>query len=332
MISYAQNGEDVLLERLFRDVPAGTYIDVGANDPIDFSVTKHFYDRGWRGINIEPGPAAYARLCAARPRDRNLNVGLGEVEGVLTFHELPHRSMFSTFCAEQAAVYWETDEQVAERPVRVSTLAQVCEQYVDGAIHFLSIDVEGYEQKVLQGADWSRWRPAVVLVESTKPNTKIPSHQPWEALLLRAGYQFAYFDGLNRFYVRAESPELLEGFRAPVNICDNYVWYPYQRRIDDLHCALEVTGSRLHQTEQCLAERHISLAAIQAQLGAVQAQLTAAQGQLYQVHGDDPLGPLAIRIARMLHNSARRFPRLARAVTGVMRKTAHSVRRPGRAA
>src|SRR5262245_21135095 len=91
MISYAQNGEDVLLERLFRDVPVGTYIDVGANDPVDFSVTKHFYDRGWRGINIEPGPQAFARLCAQRPRDLNLNLGLAEVEGAACFYELPHQ-------------------------------------------------------------------------------------------------------------------------------------------------------------------------------------------------------------------------------------------------
>ena len=63
MISYAQNQEDVLLRREFPDCTNGFYIDVGANDPVWDSVTKHFYDRGWHGINIEPGLEPYEPLC-----------------------------------------------------------------------------------------------------------------------------------------------------------------------------------------------------------------------------------------------------------------------------
>jgi len=46
-ISYAQNHEDVLLYRALKGVGKGFYIDVGANDPEEDSVTKAFYDRGW---------------------------------------------------------------------------------------------------------------------------------------------------------------------------------------------------------------------------------------------------------------------------------------------
>ena len=56
-ISYAQNNEDVLLWRALGHVRDGFYIDVGANDPVEHSVTKAFYDAGWRGISIEPLPA-----------------------------------------------------------------------------------------------------------------------------------------------------------------------------------------------------------------------------------------------------------------------------------
>ena len=77
MISYAQNREDVLLARVFHDVKAGFYVDVGANDPEHCSVTKHFYDLGWRGINFEPG-RVFEKLAAARPRDINLNVAASD--------------------------------------------------------------------------------------------------------------------------------------------------------------------------------------------------------------------------------------------------------------
>jgi hypothetical protein len=56
-ISYAQNNEDVLLWRALGHVQDGFYIDVGASDPVEHSVTRAFYDAGWRGINIEPLPA-----------------------------------------------------------------------------------------------------------------------------------------------------------------------------------------------------------------------------------------------------------------------------------
>src|SRR5262249_49176734 len=161
-------------ERLFRKVPAGSYIDVGANDPIDLSVTKHFYDRGWRGVNIEPVPQAYDRLCADRPRDRNLNLGLADAEGFLTFYELPHPPPSAP---ERAPLRRPAGEGVVERRGRVSPLARVSADQVAGPIHFLSVDVEGYERHVLQGADWTRWRPAVVLVEATRPNTTAPTHE-----------------------------------------------------------------------------------------------------------------------------------------------------------
>ena len=105
MVSYAQNGEDILLERLFGRQADGFYVDVGANDPTDFSLTRHFYDCGWHGVNVEPVPALFARLCAERPRDRNLNVGVAARAGERPFYEIVGQSVLSTFSVEQAALY-----------------------------------------------------------------------------------------------------------------------------------------------------------------------------------------------------------------------------------
>src|SRR5580700_8067787 len=96
MISYAQNFEDVLLDRLFENRDSGFYVDVGAMDPVHDSVTKAFYDRGWRGINIEPHPQFYERLVAERSRDINLNVAVGDVEETRTLYAFPGEGL-STF-------------------------------------------------------------------------------------------------------------------------------------------------------------------------------------------------------------------------------------------
>ena len=74
MISYAQNFEDVILWRVFKDIISGFYIDVGAYHPRIDSVTKWFYDQGWNGINIEPSKEYLDRFYDERPRDLNLNL------------------------------------------------------------------------------------------------------------------------------------------------------------------------------------------------------------------------------------------------------------------
>src|SRR6516165_9697352 len=67
-----------MLARVFSGRTDGFYVDVGAGDPANLSVTKWFYDLGWSGINIEPNRALFKKLIESRPRDVNLNCGAGE--------------------------------------------------------------------------------------------------------------------------------------------------------------------------------------------------------------------------------------------------------------
>jgi FkbM family methyltransferase len=115
MVSYAQNQEDVLLRRVFSHGNDGFYIDVGANDPVQDSVTKHFYDRGWRGINIEPQSGRYACLNAQRRNDINLNIGLSNCEGTLTFQECVSHDGVSTFSPDIANVWSERGMKFVDR-------------------------------------------------------------------------------------------------------------------------------------------------------------------------------------------------------------------------
>ena len=147
-------------------------------------------------------------LARDRVRDVNLPVGLSNREGTLLFYEVPGVAGFSTFSTERAEDLRRKGYSLIEHSIPVTTLARVCEQHAAPTIDFLKIDVEGHEREVLEGADWGRFRPRVVLVEATRPDTSIPSHDDWEALLLAADYLFAFFDGLNRYYLRVEDREL----------------------------------------------------------------------------------------------------------------------------
>ena len=220
-ITYAQNFEDVILWRALKHVDRGFYVDCGASDPTRHSVTKAFYDLGWRGINIEPIPPCCKSLsCSDLRRQFSHRVSDGS-EGAEFYHiaDTGLSTLFHTIAQQHIEAGFST--RVFNVPT--TTLSDVLREFAPSDIHFLKIDVEGAEHLVLRAADFDRFRPWIVLVEATHPMTQQPSSEAWEATLLNAGYDFAYFDGLNRFYVAKEHSELSKLVGVPPNVFDDFV-------------------------------------------------------------------------------------------------------------
>ena len=222
-ISYAQNFEDVMLWRALKHIECGFYIDVGANDPEIDSVTKAFYDCGWRGINIEPVPQWFDRLHEKRLRDINLQLAAGAEKGELVIYELPDTGLSTIEKTTAERHEAEHGYTKFERTVLVETLTSICQRFHVAPIHFLKIDVEGAEKEVLDGLDLSVIRPWIILVESTMPYTQIENYAQWDPIILAANYDYVYFDGLNRFYVAQEHEDLKAHFNAPPNVFDGFM-------------------------------------------------------------------------------------------------------------
>ena len=140
LISYSQNHEDILLWRALKHIENGFYIDVGASDPQEDSVTYLFYKQGWNGINIEPSLQSYERLCKERDRDIYLCCAAGSYEGQITFYEVPTRG-WSTSNPETGQYYFNNKNAVL-REVEVLRLDTIIKNCNANTIHFLKIDVE----------------------------------------------------------------------------------------------------------------------------------------------------------------------------------------------
>lgn len=281
-ISYAQNYEDVTLFRALNFLDKGFYIDVGAQDPIADSVTKAFYERGWRGINIDPVRHWVDKLILDRPNDYNLNVAASAETGTLKFHEVVDTGL-STVNADLAARHVEAGFVVRETEVPARRLDEICDELGVKDIHFLKIDVEGAERAVLAGINLTRIRPWIILVEATMPNSTELNHEQWEGLLTGRGYEFVYFDGLNRFYVtREQKPHLKEALSTPPNHFDHFIRYSeWWTKGHALRIQAEATKA-LSQIES-LRE---SLSAAQERVINAEGELVRDRAQLQQLQGE----------------------------------------------
>jgi FkbM family methyltransferase len=225
IVSYAQNFEDVMLWRALGHIPNGFYIDVGAQHPVLDSVSKAFYEHGWRGVHVE-ATRMYAELLRADRQDELvLQVALSEQAGSIAFYEFPETGL-STGDQSIALKHQERGFEVQKITVPCITLADVFEQVGQRDIHWLKIDVEGMEPQVLAGWGSSAARPWVLVVESTYPLSQTETHLAWQDFVLSRGYQQVYFDGLNRYYVQTDKPEIAKHFLVPPNVFDGYSLAP----------------------------------------------------------------------------------------------------------
>ncbi len=223
-ISYAQNFEDVMLARALGDIDAGFYVDVGAQDPVVDSVTRLFYERGWRGINIEPVGRWYERLQADRPDDVNVRCAVGDHMGILALHAIADSGL-STSSTEFASEHVRAGRTSVIEDVPLATLDSILDAHAPGTIHFVKIDVEGMEKDVIAGFSLARYRPWILLVEATRPNQPVDVSDRWEPMVLEAGYTLVYRDGLNRFYLANEQMARAPAFALPPNVFDDFVTY-----------------------------------------------------------------------------------------------------------
>ena len=304
--STAQNFEDVMLYRALGDVEAGFYIDVGAQDPDIDSVSKAFFDRGWRGIHIEPVPEYAERLREARPGDTIIEAAASNVVGTtaLTVFPMTGLSTADPLVAKNH-IARGVDHQPEPLIVSTVTLADVGAELADRTVHWLKIDVEGHERAVLQGWDANRLRPWIIVVEATLPNDRTASYEDWEPILVKAGYQCVYNDGLNRFYLEPSREDLARAFASPPNPFDNIRLSRHSALCQDVvgeyHAqSLDQQAQILDQQSQIL-DQQMEVAALAAQVQAHEAEIAALRsaGDLLTAERDELHGRITAIMASL---------------------------------
>lgn len=190
--SFSQMGEDLILDLIFRDKKKGFYVDVGAYHPKQYSNTYLFYLRGWNGINIDPMPGSMDEFTKIRPRDINLELGVGMSKNEKTYYifDQPALSGFSTKLSKKRDT--ESEYRIVRKErIGMFPLKSILEQYMPKKhkIDFLSVDVEGMDYEVLASNDWTRFSPSVVVVEDLTFSLSKPKMSKIYLFLTERGYE-----------------------------------------------------------------------------------------------------------------------------------------------
>ena len=166
--SYSQEGEDMILRRIFEKQSKGFYIDIGAHHPKRFSNTFIFYRRGWHGINIDATPGSMKLFNIFRKRDINLELPVSDKKEILKYYIFnePALNGFSKIFREQRDNK-NGYKVVSEIELKAFTLEEILDRYLPNAqiIDFMSVDVEGFDFQVLKSNNWEKYKPKYILIE-----------------------------------------------------------------------------------------------------------------------------------------------------------------------
>jgi FkbM family methyltransferase len=190
--SYAQEGEDIVLNRFFKGKRNGFYVEVGCHHPFRFSNTNLFYNLGWRGICIDPLPGTKSLFNKWRPKDIVLECGVSSVNGDLEYFMFNEPAL-NTFDCETAKLHdgLESYKIIQKRKIPVNTLTFLLDQYLPNDvinIDFFSIDVEGLDIEVLKSNNWIKYRPKLVIAESLYSELGMITSDPVSLYLKELNY------------------------------------------------------------------------------------------------------------------------------------------------
>lgn len=192
---YSQEGEDMILKRIFDKKKTGFYIDVGAYHPSKYSNTFYFYKLGWHGINIDAMPSSMKLFNRKRSKDINLEIPVSSDEKILTYYAFNEPAL-NSFSKELSYSRNGKDgyKILFEKEIQTRTLGNILNQYLPKdvvEIDFLSIDVESLDYDVLISNDWERYKPKIILIEDIF--TDIINQQGSQISNFLKDYNYSFF-------------------------------------------------------------------------------------------------------------------------------------------
>lgn len=195
-IHYGEFGEDVFINRIFKDIKIGRYVDVGCYHPFKGSLTAQLYKKGWNGINIDLSKSSIDLFNIVRKKDINLNLAISDFDGETNYYE-------NSPINQQNSLIKDNDNQKKIK-IQCKRLSSILLENHYNNFEYLNIDVEGSEQNVINGIDLSKYRPILITIENNNLHLKDYIESEIYNILIKNNYTFINKTGVTNFFLKNE--------------------------------------------------------------------------------------------------------------------------------
>jgi len=192
-IHYGEFGEDIFVNRILKNIKKGRYVDVGCYHPFKGSLTVELYRRGWKGINIDLSKSSIDLFNLVRKKDINLNLAVSNFNGETSYYE-------NSPINQQNSLIKDNDNQKIIK-IECSCLNSVLEKNKIEKFEYLNIDVEGNEEKVIQGINLIKFKPILITIENNNLHIKDYMNSEIYNILIKNNYIFIGKTGVTNFFL-----------------------------------------------------------------------------------------------------------------------------------
>ena len=192
-IHYGEFGEDIFINRIFKDIKIGRYVDVGCYHPFKGSLTARLYKKGWNGINIDLSKSSIDLFNIARKKDINLNLAISDFDGETNYYE-------NSPINQQNSLIKDNDDQIKIK-IQCKRLSSILLKNNFYNFEYLNIDVEGSEEKVVRGLDLVKFRPILITIENNNLHIKEYMEREIYNILIENNYIFIAKIGVTNFFL-----------------------------------------------------------------------------------------------------------------------------------
>ena len=194
---YGEFGEDIFINRIFKNIFDGTYVDVGCYHPYKGSLTASLYKKNWNGINIDISKTSIDLFRMVRKRDINLNLAVSDFDGETFFFE-------NSPINQQNSLIMQNDKQNKVK-IESCTLNTILKKNNFNNFDYLNIDVEGSELNVINGIDLKKFQPTLITIENNELQPKEYFDNDVYKILINNNYVFINKIGVTNFFMINDS-------------------------------------------------------------------------------------------------------------------------------
>tara|TARA_Y100000022_G_C13139667_1_gene324343 strand:- start:25 stop:726 length:702 start_codon:yes stop_codon:yes gene_type:complete len=195
-IHYGEFGEDILINRILKNLETGKYVDVGCYHPYKGSLTAQLYKKGWKGINIDLSKSSIDLFNLVRKEDINLNLAVSDFNGQTSYFE-------NSPINQQNSLIKNNDNQKKIK-IDCKNLNLILEENKFEKFEYLNIDVEGSEQNVINGINLSKYRPILITIENNNLHINDYIESETYKILIKNNYTFISKTGVTNFFLKNE--------------------------------------------------------------------------------------------------------------------------------